>query len=539
MTTATPPMPKRFNTTGPCDPLKHYMLPALPRLSSVQGLIVDEEYFLLHAPRQSGKTTCVRAAVREINMGDSHYAMYCTLEELREVKNRNEAMSMLGLTLKRALQESRVEALKKIAESNFWEEVSSLPEFTEFPAGIFLGALSAKLDKGLVVFFDEAEGLTDLPLLSFLSQLRAGYVKRDELPFPSSIALIGMRSLRDYKAGIRPDSESLGSASPFNILAEALTLSDFTEAEVRALYSQHTEATGQVFEDEAVKKAWRWSEGQPWLVNALARETIRKFLVWDYSRPVTGELIDKAADILMRRRDTHIDSLLARLHDPRVERFIGPMMTLSSDSELTTEDSKTSEAYDNDLQYCLDLGLLKEDEEIRPANPIYASVFVRYFGRKLYNKLPKELVGNFLVKGKLDITGLLKDFQKFWARTSEIFLEGFHYIEKGPLILLCAYLEKVANGSGVVIPNYFNGAGYADISVAHARLNYPIELKIKQNERLREKSLVQLLGYMDRLLAKEGWLVVFDRDSAKPWGQKITWETKDMPEGRTIHIVGC
>jgi hypothetical protein len=29
-----------------------------------------------------------------------------------------------------------------------------------------------------------------------------------------------------------------------------------------ALYSQLTLATGQVFEDSAIAKAWRWSEGQ-------------------------------------------------------------------------------------------------------------------------------------------------------------------------------------------------------------------------------------------------------------------------------------
>jgi hypothetical protein len=58
---------KLFNTTGPCDPLDHYMLPALPRLPDVQGLINNKQYFVLHAPRQSGKTTTMMAEVDRIN----------------------------------------------------------------------------------------------------------------------------------------------------------------------------------------------------------------------------------------------------------------------------------------------------------------------------------------------------------------------------------------------------------------------------------------------------------------------------------------
>jgi hypothetical protein len=215
------------------------------------------------------------------------------------------------------------------------------------------------------------------------------------------------------------------------------------------------------------------------------------------------------------------------------------MMTLSNESALNTNTDGNLDLFNDDLQFCLDLGILKKNTILRPANPIYANVFVRYFGQKTYENLPDELIGKFLDGDKLRMTDLLKYFQIFWARTSAVFHDSFHYIEKGPLILLSAYLEKVANGSGVVIPNYFNGAGYADILVSHARQIYPIELKIKQNERSREKSMEQFLGYMDRLLSTEGWLVVFDRDSAKPWVQKITWETKEMPEGRTIHVVGC
>lgn len=53
-------MPRYFNTTGSCRPEKHYMLPPEERIPDVQGFVDRGLYFVVHAPRQSGKTTCFR-----------------------------------------------------------------------------------------------------------------------------------------------------------------------------------------------------------------------------------------------------------------------------------------------------------------------------------------------------------------------------------------------------------------------------------------------------------------------------------------------
>jgi len=54
---------KTFNTEGPMDCREHYCLPPLERidLKAVLRLIEAKKYFLLHAPRQTGKTTCLLA----------------------------------------------------------------------------------------------------------------------------------------------------------------------------------------------------------------------------------------------------------------------------------------------------------------------------------------------------------------------------------------------------------------------------------------------------------------------------------------------
>ena len=54
-------MDKCFNIAGPCLPDEHYMLPALERLPGIMRIVEQRSYFVLHAARQSGKTTALMA----------------------------------------------------------------------------------------------------------------------------------------------------------------------------------------------------------------------------------------------------------------------------------------------------------------------------------------------------------------------------------------------------------------------------------------------------------------------------------------------
>ena len=60
-------MEKFFNIAGPCNPAKHYMLSATARLPEVASLIRKEQYFVIHAQRQCGKTTAILAMRNEIH----------------------------------------------------------------------------------------------------------------------------------------------------------------------------------------------------------------------------------------------------------------------------------------------------------------------------------------------------------------------------------------------------------------------------------------------------------------------------------------
>ena len=519
-------MALRFNIAGPCDPNMHYMLPALDRISGVDYLIEGGEYFVIHAARQSGKTTFLEALVNKINDEKKYYALYCTLEAMQGISNTEKAMDSFVAILEKAIHSSEL-PLEKIRI-----DVAGLNEVVK--VGTSLTQLCKSLDKPLVVLFDEADCLTDDSLILFLRQIRAGYINRRRAPFPHSLALIGMRNIRDYKAKVRPESESLDSASPFNITAKALTLKNFTVEEIAELYGQHTRDTKQIFLPEAIERAWYWSRGQPWIVNALARQIVVDDLALDYTQTITSAHFDAAAETLMLRRGTHIDSLLARLSDSRVKKIIGPMLT---------GETLLVNMVDDDLQFCLDLGLIahEKDEGIRPSNPIYADVMVRMLNYMTQEfDIPKEVGNKWIENGRIDVTGLLKEFQRFWQKNSAIWLERYDYKEAAPHLILQAFLQRVKNGRAELSREYALDTHRVDLLLEHSGKSYPIELKLaKRYYPDVEKTHAQLFGYMDTCAAEEGWLVIFDNDPNKDWDEKIFWEEHPTPNGKRFHIVGC
>jgi hypothetical protein len=306
-----------FNTSGPCDSRFHYMLPALARLPEAPRLVERGAYFVVHAPRQTGKTTVLKALARELT-GTGRYAA---------LRFSCEAGKVAGDDYE-AAQRAVLDAIVMAAEDNLPAELrppQPWPERSQtqlLAAG--LRAWAQQCTRPLVLLFDEIDALRGDSLISVLSQLRNGYDARPDSA-PWSVVLCGLRDVRDYKAASGGDASRLGTSSPFNIKTASLRLGSFTAEEVRALYAQHTEGTGQAFDEEAVSKAFELTAGQPWLVNALASEVIDGMNIAP-PEPITAAHMEQAKERLILARATHLDSLVARLQEPRVRRIIEPLM---------------------------------------------------------------------------------------------------------------------------------------------------------------------------------------------------------------------
>jgi AAA+ ATPase superfamily predicted ATPase len=520
-------MKKYFNTTGPCNPNKHYIVSAQSRCSGLMEFIQKEQYFVIHAARQSGKTTLLLDLVEQLNKAGDYVALYCSLESIQEITDPKEGIPAILRCL--AFEVEFNEATQGCV---FPKDV----DYSDFNNIIKKNIvyLCKELNKPVVILFDEVDCLSNGTLITFLRQLRDGYVNRARFPFADSIALTGMRNIRDYKIGIRDERQSLGSASPFNIVAEALNLKNFSIHDVNILYEQHYKETGQEFSEKAVEKVYYYTQGQPWLVNAIAREITVKILDSDFYKKIIPEYVDEAVHRIIMRRDTHIDSLLERLKERRVQKIIEP---------LILGESQGYDSLDDDYQYVFDLGLVTlQDKQLIPSNPIYAEVMIRGLNSRsqlqMNNiKYPPEMPF-YLKDGVLDMKKLLIDFQSFWRKNSEIWVEQYRYKEAAPHLILQAFLQRVINHGGSITREMAAGMLRLDLCVHYKNYDYPIELKLRYGEDTYKEGQNQLLGYLERLGASEGWLIVFDRRKNISWDEKVFWKTVKL-ENKIINIIGC
>ena len=323
--------------TGNCW---HYCLSPLRRwdVEEILALIGQEKYFLLHAPRQTGKTTCLLALADQLNQ-DGHYrAVYANLEPAQAARE-NVAMGMAA-----AVEQIARGARDQINDDRSTELAAAILATSSptTPLEEFLTRWCAQSAQPTVLLLDEVDALIGDTLIALLRQLRAGYPKRPAR-FPQTVILCGVRDLRDYRIHASAEQSVLTGGSAFNIKAESLRLGDFSEADVRALLQQHTDETGQTFTPEALAAVWTLTPGQPWLVNALAYETCFRMPEGrDRSRPITGESIDQARENLILRRVTHLDQLADKLREDRVRRVIEAMLAGMALGEVPEDDPQYS-----------------------------------------------------------------------------------------------------------------------------------------------------------------------------------------------------
>ena len=505
-----------FNTEGPVRLDEHYAIQPLERvdIDELLGLIRAKRYFVLHAPRQTGKTSALIALRDLLNSGAAgNFRCVDVNVEVGQVARDDTARGIRAI-------------LGSLADS-------ALLLGDDYPTGVWLDVLAdmgpENALKGLltrwcmanptplVLLVDEIDSLVGDTLLSVLRQLRAGYQQRPG-GFPQSIVLCGVRDIRDYR--IRSSTgEVIAGGSPFNVAAKSLRMRDFTEAETRALMAQHTEETGQRFSAAAQAAVWTQTRGQPWLVNALcAGSCFDNKAGRDRSRTIEVDDVYAAREELILSRRTHLDQLAHKLEEARVRRVVEPLL---SGGEVQHQA--------RDLEYVRDLGLLAPDSPPRIANPMYAEVVPRELGYVLQDSLDVQVAWYVDDDGRLDMTKLLTAFRTFFGEHAEHWLGRFgDYPEAGPQLILQSYLQRVVNGGGRIEREYGLGWGRTDLLVLWPREagqpsdlweRFVVECKVLRDSDRKslawtvERGVEQTLGYMAKCGAEEGHLVVIDRRS--------------------------
>ena len=537
-----------FNTSGPVVPAKHYSIPPLDRLDldEVLRLIRDERYFVMHAPRQTGKTSTLLALRDLLNERGAHRCVYANVE------TGQTAGGDVGAGIRTVL--AAISRRSLVLGDGFLAENWKRTLTDVGPHGALGEALTLWcLDdpKPLVLLIDEIDTLVGDTLISVLRQLRAGYDMRPAA-FPQSVILCGVRDVRDYPIRSESEGEIVRGGSAFNIKAKSLRLGDFDEADMHALLGQHTLDTGQRFTEGALTTVWNQSQGQPWLVNALAQQACFEDEAGrDRSRAIDGEAVMAAREELVLGRQTHLHQLADKLSEERVRRVVEPVLSGGD---------RIGAASPDDVEYVRDLGLLARRGTARIANPIYREVIPRELMYAREAGIAHETEWYVKPDGDLDMDGLLTGFQGFFREHSEHWIERFQYKEAGPQLLLQAFLHRICQrrpcGSGggriereyalgrrrtdllIVWPPSGAAADAADAGTPARR--HVVECKILRSdlEATIREGIEQTLDYMDKCRAESGHLVVFDRDESKPWEDKL-YRRAESQGGRPVTVWGA
>ena len=240
-----------------------------------------------------------------------------------------------------------------------------------------------------------------------------------------------------------------------------------------------------------------------------------------------------AREVLIQRRDTHLDQLADKLREGRVRRVIEPLLSGESGSEALRVD---------DLQYSSDLGLVRLEPKVDIANEIYREIIPRELVFSTAVMLPYETEW-FVENGRLVMARLMNSFQEFFREHSEHWIKRFDYQEAGPQLLLQAFLQRVVNAGGRIEREYGIGRGRTDLLVVweqgSGRQNAVIECKLRRGglEHTVNEGLKQIVKYMDGCSTDEGHLVVFDRSEKRTWKEKIFFRGETVEE-RCVTIWG-
>ena len=517
--------PRFFNNAGPSVPRDHYTIDPLQRIQidEIERLIAERRYFILHAPRQTGKTTCLLALMSHLNQQGLYQALYANIETAQTARHDVER----GIN---AVVEAIASAATVYMEDTWlqtWLRTTRQQYGPESLLRECLQAWSRAAQKPIVLFLDEVDALVGDTLISLLRQIRGGYTQRPGA-FPISIILCGVRDVRDYRI-TSGAQEVITGGSAFNIKATSLRLGNLTETEVRALWQQHTTATSQTFAADIFPELWADTCGQPWLVNALGYQLTRATRrLRDTSISIMLEDYRTAREELIQARTTHLDQLTDKLGEGRVPSVIAALLSGEQTAEALPLD---------DLSYVEDLGLIRRKPVLAISNRIYQETIPRDLTYSTQCMLPHLTAWYLTPERRLDMPGLLRAFQQFFREQSDAWIERFNYKEAGPQLLLQAFLQRIVNGGGRITREYGLGRKRTDLFIEwpvdseagyHGEVQrIVLELKIRYGslDKTLQAGLAQTADYAAHCAAEEAHLLIFDRRQQVTWDDRIWHKT--------------
>jgi len=487
-----------FEDSGTVDPKMSYHIElenvVNTKNQDIKTMVDLGRYFSIFAPRQSGKTTFFEDFCHELEKDAAHVAILLSFQDYKNL-NSQRFYQLIQKDLYRQLI-SRLAHVDcpRLDDVRAYLDSHNISDHTCFRE-LFEELNQMVKFKKIVIFIDEFDGIPLSELENFLTTLRELYqrYKKQTDKALYSIGLVGIRNITKL---------IVGGVSPFNI-ADQVKLPPFTLKNVRDLYAQYTEETNQLFTEEAVKKVFDETSGQPWLVNRLGT-ILTVDIKPETTDPITAEDVEKGIRHMLKERNSHFDNLLekAKLYK---ESFV--QITFNGvDYNPDDEDQSWLEQY----------GLIKEaNDKAVVANTIYKRRFLKAFFRESRATADTSLKSYFTSDGLLNMEAILSDFEEYIMQIGvNAFYASQKPYEKTGQFLLTAWLYQfVEGGKGELRFETPTGLGRIDILLTYHGRKYIIETKINRSslDKTIEKAIDQLCSkYLLTERANDGYVVIFD-----------------------------
>jgi hypothetical protein len=487
----------------------------------IKTMIDKGRYFSIFAPRQSGKTTFLEEIRSRLHSDPTYAVIIFSFQDNKDL-DRAEFYSLIGNELYEQLT-TRL----KVVGCEKTETVNRFLKSHQLTNHISFRLLFEELNKiiqfkRIVIFIDEFDGIPIKELGNFLTTLRELYLKYKKINEKAlySVGLIGIRNITKL---------IVGGVSPFNI-ADQVDLPPFSLKNIRNLYAQYTEETNQPFTEEAAKKVYEETAGQPWLVNRLG--TILTVNIKPGTvEPINEKDVEKAVQLLLRERNDHFDNLYEKTKLYK-ETFIEIVFD-NVEYDPDNEDQGWLEQY----------GLIKDQNgKAVVANNIYKARYVKTFFKEaqVYQEIP---IREYTLPGnRLDMERILLDFDQYIAQIGvrAFYREDRPYERTGQFLLTAWLYQFVRGGKGDLRYEVLSGLGRMDILLTYKGIKYIIETKINHHNLTRtlNDGLNQVSAkYLASEAAHEGFLVIFD--TRTPVGEACEPRDHTMGEKKvTVFVTG-
>lgn len=474
-----------FNTSGPCDPEKHYTVLREGLLTKGKALVEQGRYFTIFAPRQSGKTTYFQLLLRRLQQ-EGYVPIWISFEGLK--------------TLPRAKFYYALQVLLQLELAKYGIDVKR-PIDDQFDLQLYWMEASTQNTQKIVLIIDEFEDIPHEVLSELMHTFRALYQKRASHKL-HAMSLVGVSTIAELV---------LSSASPFNVVDE-LRIPYFTFAEVQDLIGQYVAEAGQPFEMEVIRAIYENTAGQPGLVCALCHYLVTE-MVPDRSQPVTmAAFYPTLRHFLTERFDKNIVNIVQKAREKR--DFMLRVLFGETPIPFTVDNP--------DIAYLFAHGVVdNRDGEVDIPVPLYGKRLIAAFrpalnGEAHHFTAVHDNFRDYVTADGLNLPAILNKYRDyvqrrgFHAFDTEQLKEGaWHYSLDG---FINFFIERLGGMTFVEVPS---GRGRTDILILHQDRKYLIETKVFSDQYYFQQGKQQLADYLDTEGLTEGYYVVFSNRHRK------------------------